>query len=54
VVGSIEDFEFALERAEAESLGEEFVASRTAWVEALRAGKDPALVFDMATLAKLR
>ena len=50
VQGSIADFEFTL----AQGGSADFIASRTAWVEALRAGTDPALIFDEATLADLR
>ena len=53
VQGAIEDFEFALERTKAESLSEEFIASRTAWVKALRDGKGPKVIFDAATLEGL-
>ena len=50
VQGAIEDFEFAL----AQSRVPDFVTSRTAWVSALREGQDPKLIFDAATLEKLR
>ena len=53
VQGAIEDFEFALEHAEAEYLGDEFITSRTAWAKALREGQDPAVIFDEATLQEL-
>ncbi|MFZ1708842.1 MAG: hypothetical protein WAW20_09635, partial [Anaerolineae bacterium] len=54
VQGAIEDFEFALKRAKAEGLGEEFIQSRTQWVKALREGQNPAVIFDAATLEGLR
>ena len=50
VQGAIEDFEFAL----AQGGSDDFIAKRTAWIEALRARTDPALIFDEATLADLR
>jgi hypothetical protein len=31
-----------------------FIGSRTAWIEASRAGKDPTAIFDAATLERLR
>ena len=51
VQGAIEDFEFALAQ---QGRSDDFIAKRIAWVEALRAGTDPALIFDEATLADLR
>jgi WD40 repeat protein len=54
VQGAIEDFEFALERAKAARWDEEFIAPRTAWVKALREGKDPQVIFDAVTLEGLR
>jgi WD40 repeat protein len=50
VPGAIEDFEFALQRATAEG----FIQSRSAWVQSLRAGQDPAAIFDATTLQALR
>ena len=50
VHGAIADFEFAL----AQSGSTDFVASRTAWVKALREGEDPAVIFDAAELEALR
>ncbi|MGB3221058.1 MAG: tetratricopeptide repeat protein [Anaerolineae bacterium] len=54
VQGAIEDFEFVLEWAKTEGLGEEFIQLRTQWVEALAAGQDPKVIFDAATLEGLR
>lgn len=54
VPGAIADFEFALKWAQETRYREEFIASRTAWLAALREGQAPADIFDAATLARLR
>jgi tetratricopeptide (TPR) repeat protein len=54
VAGAIEDFEFALERAGRDGLGDDFFESRTAWVNALREGQEPAELFDDSTLEALK
>jgi len=56
IPGTIEDFEFAVERAKQASAGREseFVTIREAWIAALKAGADPTEVFDEATLEMLK
>ena len=49
--GARKDFEFAVQWAEETGYDAAFIESRTAWIEALRAGKNP---FDAATLEQLR
>jgi WD40 repeat protein len=49
--GATEDFEFAVQWAEETGYDPAFIESRTAWIEALRAGENP---FDAATLEQLR
>jgi hypothetical protein len=53
VAGAIEDFEFAVEKWKAESLGyyELYGPQREAWIEQLKANQNP---FDEATLEELR
>lgn len=51
VAGAIADFEFALAQGGG---SDSYVASRTAWVTALREGQDPADIFDEATLEELK
>ncbi|MFZ1599114.1 MAG: tetratricopeptide repeat protein, partial [Anaerolineae bacterium] len=51
VQGAIEDFEFALAQAKANRWSPYQIATRTAWIKALRAGQNP---FDAATLERLR
>ncbi|MBK9094926.1 MAG: hypothetical protein IPM84_19605 [Anaerolineae bacterium] len=54
VSGAIEDFEFAVQRWTEAGADASLIASRTAWITALRAGKAPTEIFDAATLEKLR
>ncbi len=54
VPGAIEDFEIALQRAGPPFQGTAFIDSRSGWVEALRAGKDPAVVFNQKILDILK
>jgi WD40 repeat protein len=49
--GAIQDFELAVQWAEETGYDAAFIASRTAWIAALRAGENP---FDATTLAQLR
>ena len=49
--GARKDFEFAVQWAEETDYDAAFIESRTAWIAALRAGKNP---FDEATLEQLR
>lgn len=51
---AIADFTFALKYAEQEGLGNDFIAKRSAWLADLKAGIDPAIIFDAATLESLR
>jgi len=51
IEGAIEDFEFAVKWAKETDYGEEFIASRQAWLDALKAGKSP---FDAALLEQLK
>ncbi|MFZ1631769.1 MAG: hypothetical protein WAV70_22895, partial [Anaerolineae bacterium] len=51
VQGALEDFEFALAQAKANRWSPYQIATRTAWIKALRAGQNP---FDAATLERLR
>ncbi len=54
VSGAIADFEFAIAQWKATVASAKLIATRTQWVEVLRAGTDPKAVFDAATLEGLR
>ena len=51
VAGAVADFEFAVQWAQEAGFGQDFVETRQAWIDALKAGKNP---FDEATLQALQ